>query len=79
MSAIERVNAGAVAAQCHNNGTVSVEHSCSFTVALSGTGCESRLVAASTASVAGTRCVGKVSAHEVDALINGPAAISNSD
>jgi len=38
MSAIERVNAGAVAAQCRNDSTVGVEHNCSFAVALSGAG-----------------------------------------
>ena len=38
MSAIEGVNAGAITAQCCNDGTVSVEHDCSFAVALSGAG-----------------------------------------
>jgi hypothetical protein len=40
VGAIERVNAGAIAAQRHNDGAVSVEHNCSFAVALSGTGCD---------------------------------------
>jgi hypothetical protein len=43
VGAIERVNAGAITAQGHNDGTVSVEHDCSFTIALFGTGCD-RLV-----------------------------------
>jgi hypothetical protein len=38
VGAIERVNTGAVAAQRHNDGAVSVEHNCSFPVALSGAG-----------------------------------------
>jgi hypothetical protein len=77
VGAIERVNAGAVAAQRHNDGAISVEHNCSFTVALSVAQAATVSFAASTASAAGIRCVGKVSAQEVDALINDPAAVNN--
>jgi hypothetical protein len=34
------MNTGAVTTQRHNDGAVSVEHNCGFTVALSGTGCD---------------------------------------
>jgi hypothetical protein len=40
---IERVNAGTVAAHRRNDGAVSVEHNCSFAIALFGTCCD-RLV-----------------------------------
>ena len=40
VGAIESVNAGTVAAQRCNDGAVSIEHNCSFAVALSGTGCD---------------------------------------
>jgi hypothetical protein len=35
------VNAGTIAAQRYNDGAVSIEHNCSFAVALSGTGRDS--------------------------------------
>jgi hypothetical protein len=41
VGAIERVNTRAVAAQRHNDGAVSIEHNCSFAVALSGAGRDS--------------------------------------
>ena len=71
--AIERMNASTVAVQHRDSGTVGVEHGRSFGVTLPGTAATLSL-AASTASAAGRRCVGNVSAHDVGAPMNAPPA-----
>jgi hypothetical protein len=60
-----------------NDSTVSVEHNCSFAVVLSGAGCDRLTHRFDRERCWNSICVDKVSAHELDELINDPAAISN--